>query len=144
MIKLPPPCGALELDDGLSVPIALGKQHQPARLRDRGVIDDDIDAPVFLYDGIDHLLHGRIIGDVAKVRLGFPALYPDGLRGRLGVAAHCKELLPRLAREIVGHRGIGLLLAVVGDDDGALFGKELGNAAADALSRTRDERHFSL
>ena len=39
------------------------------------------------------------------------------------------------------HAGLN---AVVGDDDGALFGKELCDAAADALPRTRDERNFSL
>ena len=93
---------------------------------------------------IDHLLHGGVVGDIAKIRLGFAAFFSDGFRRRLGVAAHCKELLPRLAREIFGHRSIGLLLAVVGDDNGALFGKELGNAAADALPGPRDKRHLSL
>ena len=93
---------------------------------------------------IDHLFYGGIVGNIAKIRLGSAALCTDGFRRRFGVAAHCKELLPRLAREIFGHRSILLLLAVVGDDNGALLGKELGNAAADALPGARDERHLSL
>ena len=93
---------------------------------------------------IDHLFHGGVVGDIAKIRLGFAAFLSDGLSSRLRIAAHCKELLPRLAREIFGYRSILLLLAVVGDDNGALFGKELGNAPADALPGPRDERHLSL
>ena len=108
---------AFEPDVHGRVPGRFGQRLEFARHDLHGVVDENIDAPALVDDGIDHP------GDI----------------GGLGDVANDTK-----TTNVLGGRRGGRRIDVVDDDLGALAGIGERDVAADAAPRPGDQRHFVL
>ena len=113
---------ALEADVHRRVPGRFRQRLEFSRHDLHGVVDDDVDAPALLDDGLDEP------GDVG----GFGDVGDD----REALAAECRGVLG-------GGRG-GRGIDVIDDDMGALAGISQHDIAADTAAAAGDQRHLVL
>ena len=115
--------GSVKMDGHDLLPVAEGELVDAANDLVAGVAAENVDAAVFANGFCDCFLHCIFVGHV------------DG---------QAEQLATRGRREL-GCCSLRLRLLKIGDHDlGALGGKALGNAAADARSRAGDDCCFSL
>ena len=116
-------------DDG--VPLVLAHVEEHAVAQDAGVVHQDVDGAELAHRGVDDALRGAEVGDAVVVRHRRAATRPDRGDDLVGDAARRPAAVDVPAQVV--------------DDDARPLGREqLGDGAADAASRTRDDRGSSL
>src|SRR6058998_3307920 len=123
--------GALQVDGDDRVPLLLAHVEDHPVAQDAGVVHQDVDRAELLDRRLDDALGGREVGDAVGVGDRPPAAGADRLHHFVGDA-------PR------GAAAVDLGAEVVDDHRGPLGREQLGDGAADAAPRARDDRRLAL